>query len=74
MKERTSAGISGLHFVHLKACSQSPFLSHFEASLSHIPYTTGYAPEDWEIHKCNSGKESKKGPHIKYKYHMPYGG
>ena len=29
MKECTSAGISGLHFGHLKTCSQSPFLSYF---------------------------------------------
>ena len=74
MKERTSAGISGLDFGHLKACLQSPLLSYFEDLLSRIPYTTGYAPEYWKIHIFNSVKERIRGPHIKSKDHMPYGG
>ena len=49
MKELTSVGISVTHFGQLKLCSHFPFLSYFEASLSYIPYTTGYVPEDWEI-------------------------
>ena len=48
MKEQISTGISGLHFGHLKSCSQSLFLPYFEALLSDIPYTTVYAPEDWK--------------------------
>ena len=41
--------MSGLQFGHLKACSQSPLISYFEASLSYIPYKTLYAPEDRKI-------------------------
>ena len=48
MKERTSAGISGLQFGHLKYFSQSPLLYDFEAPLSHITYTTVYEPEYWK--------------------------
>ena len=48
IKERTSAGISCLHFGHIKACSQLPFISDFEASLPHTHYTTIYAPDDWK--------------------------
>ena len=42
----TSAVISGLYFGYLKACSQLLFLAYFESPLSHIPYATGYTPED----------------------------
>lgn len=48
MKEKTSAGISGLHFGHLKACASSALLSDFEATLAHIPYSTGYSPQGWK--------------------------
>jgi hypothetical protein len=48
MKEATSAGISGLHFGHLKTCAMNQFSSQFEASLSHIPFTSGYVPNDWK--------------------------
>ena len=47
MNERTSAGISGLHFGHLKSCAKDSFLSSFEASIANIPYTTGYSPANW---------------------------
>jgi predicted lipid carrier protein YhbT len=49
MSEYTSAGISGLHFGHMKACSTSDFASNFESSLAHIPYFTGYTPRDWSV-------------------------
>lgn len=47
MKERTSAGISGLHFGHLKATTFNKYLSNTEASLSNIPFITGYSPQSW---------------------------
>ena len=52
MKEQTSSGISGLHFGHLKACTFSTMLSNFEATLSHIPFTTGYVPNGWKKGVC----------------------
>jgi hypothetical protein len=48
MREHTLAGISGLHFRHLKACAMSKFVSQFESSLSHLSFSTGYAPKDWQ--------------------------
>jgi hypothetical protein len=48
MNEYTSAGISGIHFGHMKACALNTFTANFESSLSHIPYNTGYSPTDWE--------------------------
>ena len=48
MKEPTSAGISGVHFGHMKACAQSSFISDFEATMAHIPYTTGISPDLWK--------------------------
>ena len=47
MKENTSAGISGLHFGHMKTCAMDKSLSEFEASLCHIPFTTSYSPDKW---------------------------
>ena len=44
MKERTSSGLSGMHFGHHKACSQHAALSYFEATMCAIPYQTGYSP------------------------------
>ena len=41
-KERTLAGISGIHFGHMKACEEDDSLAAFEATMCHIPYTTGY--------------------------------
>jgi hypothetical protein len=49
MKERTSAGISGLHFRHMKSCAHDQFLSNFEASLATIPLTSGYSPQSWQF-------------------------
>jgi hypothetical protein len=49
MNEHTSAGISGLHFGHFKACAMSELASEFESSLFHsIPFHTGYSPNDWK--------------------------
>ena len=49
MKEKTSSGSSGLHFGHLKTCTYSSFLSEFESSISHVPYVTGYSPQEWQM-------------------------
>ena len=48
MKEVTSSGSSVVHFGHMKACSLSLPLSNFEATVSHVPYCTGYSPEEWK--------------------------
>lgn len=48
MKEQTSAGISGLHFGHLKACAKNTFLCQVESCISHIPYRSGYSPPGWQ--------------------------
>jgi hypothetical protein len=48
MKEQTSAGISGLHFGHLKSCATDNFLSEYESCVSHIPFATGYSPLPWQ--------------------------
>ena len=32
----------------MKACASDPVLSEFESSVSHIPFTTGYAPTPWK--------------------------
>jgi hypothetical protein len=47
MNEYTSFGISGIHFGHMKSCAFNDFISNFESSISHIPFNTGYSPEDW---------------------------
>ena len=48
MKEKTSAGISGLHFGHLKTCASDPLLTDVETLIANIPYTTGYTPKPWK--------------------------
>lgn len=48
IKEQTSAGISGTHFGHLKACAEHPKLAEMEASFSHIPYMSGFSPSLWQ--------------------------
>ena len=48
MKEATSAGISGLHFGHMKATTFDEGLIEFESAISSIPFTTGYSPPKWQ--------------------------
>ena len=48
MKERTSTGISGLHFGHVKVCTKDKICADFEATMCHIPYATGCSPPDWK--------------------------
>ena len=60
MKEKTSAGISGLHFGHMKTCSTDKFLSEFESALCHIPFTTSYSPESWRTNVSVMIKKKNK--------------
>ncbi len=46
--EQTSAGISGTHFGHMKACADHPRLAEMEASFAHIPYMSGFSPTLWQ--------------------------
>ena len=48
IKEKTSAGISGTHFGHLKVCAEDDQLAEMEASFSHIPFMSGFSPELWQ--------------------------
>ena len=43
-REKTSSGISGMHFGQLKAGSRNPNIAAFEACMSGIPWLTGYSP------------------------------
>jgi hypothetical protein len=47
-KEKTSAGISGLHFGMFKAQAQYPLLAAFDASLRNVAYVTGYTYKRWK--------------------------
>ena len=49
MKEQATAGLSGIHFSHHKACGQNPFLAQFEALMCSIPYQTGYSPHRYKL-------------------------
>lgn len=49
IKESTSAGISGVHFGHLKACAKSAALTSIEASICHIPFRAGFSPWLWQF-------------------------
>jgi hypothetical protein len=47
--EFTSAGKSGWTFSHSKTCALHKNTAEFEATMAHIPYITGYAPEEWKV-------------------------
>ena len=64
MKERTSSGISGLHFGHMKAISSDGRLSDFEATLAHIPYCTGHVPQLWKKGICCMLKKKPNIDHV----------
>ena len=49
MKERTSVGISDIHFGQMKSCTKDPFLTDFESSLANVPYSTGYSSPNWKV-------------------------
>ena len=63
-KERTSAGISGIHFGHMKACAEDDTLAAFEATMCHIPYTTGYSPSGWKKSVSVMLLKKGKGHHV----------
>ena len=48
IKEKTSAGISGTHFGHLKVCAEDDRLAEMEASFAHIPFMSGFSPTLWQ--------------------------
>jgi exonuclease III len=47
-KERTSGGMSGLHFGQYKAHAQERDLAAFDASMRSVAYTTGYSFRRWK--------------------------
>lgn len=58
ISEFISSGLSGIHYGHMKACTKSQLLSDFEATICHIPYATGYSPEE-SRHSLNNMIEKK---------------
>ena len=48
-KEFTSAGKSGWTFSHSKTCALDQHSADFEATMAHIPYITGYTPNEWQV-------------------------
>ena len=60
INENISSGISGIHFGHMKACAKDNDLAAFEATMCHIPYATGYSPEEWKTSvNCMIEKKGK---------------
>jgi hypothetical protein len=47
-KETMTTGSDFLHFGHFKAGAHDPIIAEFEATMSHIPYATGYSPKRWQ--------------------------
>jgi hypothetical protein len=47
-KEKTSAGLSGLHFGMFKAQARYPVLAALDASMRNVAYVTGYTYERWK--------------------------
>jgi hypothetical protein len=65
-KEKTSAGLSTLHFGHCKAGALDPRIIKFEAAMASIPMKSGYAYKRWRkgtdvelLKKANSFHVSK---------------
>ena len=46
-KEKTSAGMSGIHFGHFKAHIKRRRLAEMDASMRSIAYATGYVYKRW---------------------------
>ena len=60
IKENISSGISGIHFGHMKACAKDDVLAAFEATMCHIPYSTGYSPKEYQTSvNCMIEKKGK---------------
>ena len=69
MNEFTTAGLSGIHFGHHKACSTNLFLSNFESIMCAVPYRTGYSPRRYKksvnamlLKKLNEKKQTNYEP------------
>ena len=48
MKEKTTSGISNIHFGHHLACSKHKQNAEFESHMCAIPYQTGYSPSRYQ--------------------------
>ena len=48
MNERTTSGISKIHFGHHLACAKHDHNASFEAQMCAIPYRTGYSPKRYQ--------------------------
>jgi hypothetical protein len=46
INEWTSSSSSFIYFGHMKAYASYPSLAYFEATVSHIPYSTSYTPSE----------------------------
>ena len=64
MNEYTSAGLSGIHFGHLKSCAKDQFLSSFEASLAQIAFGSGTPAESWTTSVICMIKKKQQEEHI----------
>ena len=64
MKEYTTAGISGIHFGHLKSCARDSFLAQFESSLAQISYGSGVSSAFWQKSVICMIKKKQQEEHI----------
>ena len=48
MNERTTSGLSNIHFGHHLACTKHTSNAKFEAQMCAIPYNTGYSPKRYQ--------------------------
>ena len=67
-KEHASTGSDFLHIGHFKAGVQDPVIAEFKATMSHIPYATGYPPCRWH-HVVDSEILKKEGVYKPETFH-----
>jgi hypothetical protein len=48
VRERTSAGMSGITIPHMKAHGSSSFLSLIDSIMANLPYRFGFSPARWQ--------------------------
>ena len=48
MKEKTTSGLSKIHFGHHLACTKHNSNANFESQMCAIPYQTGYSPKRYQ--------------------------
>ena len=63
-KEHILSGLSGINFEHMKACAMGDVLSDFEATICHIPYSTGFSPKKWKKSINTMIQKSGKQPEV----------